>query len=351
VRVLIYSPTFHPNVGGLETVTRLLAEGLHEIGHEIVVICTTPSAAPEPFGFRVVRNPGWRDLLRLSRWCEVYFQSNVSLKGLWPLLLVRRPWVVSHHSWYCQSDGRITWRDRLKRWLLRRAAASIAVSRAIADDLGSPALVIGNPYRDDLFRRLDGVDRDTELVFLGRLVSDKGCDLLLDALARLADSGLRPRLTIVGDGPEAPRLSRQMHEHGLEERVTMAGLCQGEELVRLLNGHRILVVPSRYDEPFGIVALEGLACGCRVVGSEGGGLRDAIGPGGWTFPNGDAAALAELLGRVLRGELPEPDPEAVRDHLARHARARIVAAYAAVIERIGDAHSPDRTDDEPSATP
>ena len=62
---------------------------------------------------RIVRRPSLLELLRWTRWCDVFHQANVSLRGLWPLLLVRRPWVVSHHSWYCRSDGRITWKDRL----------------------------------------------------------------------------------------------------------------------------------------------------------------------------------------------------------------------------------------------
>jgi glycosyltransferase involved in cell wall biosynthesis len=276
------------------------------------------------------------------RWCEVFLQQNVSLRGLWPLLFVRRPWAVSHHSWYCRSDGRIAWQDRLKRRLLRHAAVSIAVSRAVAADLATPAtpatpaIIIGNPYRDALFRLLPGVERSQQLAFVGRLVSDKGVDVLLDALALLAVRGLAPRLTVIGDGPEAPRLREQAARLGLSERVELVGTKTGEELVQLLNEHRILVVPSRYNEPFGIVALEGIACGCLVVGSAGGGLAEAIGPCGFTFANGDAAALADLLERLLR------DPAAGRDrlahaeaHLARHRARTVAAAYlAALVEGV-----------------
>ena len=66
-----------------------------------------------------------------------------------------------------------------------------------------------------------------------------------------------------------------------------------------MRRHKIMVIPSLYDEPFGIVALEGIASGCVVVGSQGGGLKDAIGPCGITFPNGDVAALASCLEALL----------------------------------------------------
>jgi glycosyltransferase involved in cell wall biosynthesis len=103
--------------------------------------------------------------------------------------------------------------------------------------------------------------------------------------------------------------------------------------VRLLNAHRILVVPSRYDEPFGIVALEGIACGCLVIGSRGGGLKEAIGPCGLTFDNGDAAGLAGLLeaaladpGRFL------PSPQVVAEHLSLHRSEHVLPHYLAVLE-------------------
>jgi len=333
MRILVYTPAFLPKIGGLELNTAHLAEQIRKAGHEVTVVTTTPGGSPDS-GYRVVRNPSPGELLRWTRWCDVFYQSNVSLRGLWPLLLVRRPWVVSHHSWYCRTDGRIAWPDRLKRWLLRFAASSIAVSQAVADDLEVHSVVIPNPYRDDLFRRLPGIERTEDLVFLGRLVSDKGVDVLLDALARLAGEGLRPRLAIVGDGPEAPRLREQSARLGLGGQVEFLGIRKGEELVEILNRHRILVVPSRYNEPFGIVVLEGIACGCIVVGSQGGGLREAIGPCGDTFRNGDAADLARVLGHRLRHpELDASCHEQAAAHLALHSTARATAAYLREIER------------------
>lgn len=328
MRVLLYSPAFPPQVGGLEIHVATLAAELAALGQEVAVVTRTPGADAGDLPYQVVRRPGPGELLRWTRWCDVFFQANVSLRGLWPLVLVRRPWAVSHHSWYRRVDGRIPWRDRLKRSLVRRAAASIAVSRAVAADLGTPCLVIENAYRDRLFRVLPDVERGRDLVAVARLVSDKGIDLLLDALALLARQGVRPGLTVVGDGPERARLEQRAECLGVSAQVDFRGTVTGETLVRLLNAHRVLVVPSRYDEPFGIVALEGIACGCAVVGSAGGGLGDAIGPCGRTFPNGDVPALARALADLLH------DPQAreaclahAAEHLARHGSVRAAERY------------------------
>jgi glycosyltransferase involved in cell wall biosynthesis len=274
------------------------------------------------------------------RWADVVEHANVSLRGAWPLLLVRRPWVVSHHSWYCRSDGRVAWQDRLKRWSLRFADASIAVSAAIAADVGRPSEVIPNAYRDSLFRILPHADRSRDLVFVGRLVSDKGADLLLQALARLAAAGRPRELTVIGTGPESDPLARLAHRLGLTDRVHFLGPRTGYELVEQLNRHRVLVVPSRYAEPFGIVALEGIACGCAVIGTEGGGLPDAIGPCGVVVPNGDAAALADAIDALLS------DPArlaalraAAAGHLSEHRVQRVGERYLAAFERAREARS------------
>jgi glycogen(starch) synthase len=331
MKILIYSPAFLPSIGGLEIGQALLADRLTRLGHEVAVVTRTAAAGAGDAGafrFQVLRQPGPVELLRAVRRCDVFFQANVSLRGLWPLLLVRRPWAVSHHSWYCRSDGHLAWQDRLKRYLLRFAAVSISVSRAVAADLATPSLVIPNAYRDELFRILPEVERTVELVFLGRLVSDKGVDVLIAALCELAARGLRPRLTVVGDGPELPGLRAQAARLGVANQVDFQGTRKDGELVPLLNRHRILVVPSRYDEPFGVAALEGIACGCVVVGSEGGGLPEAIGPAGVSFRNGSAEDLADRLAEVLSH--PE-ELAALRAgaaaHLALHGSERIARLY------------------------
>ena len=96
--------------------------------------------------------------------------------------------------------------------------------------------------------------------------------------------------------------------------------------------HRILVVPSRWREPFGLVALEGIACGCVAVVSADGGLIDAAGPCGRSVPNGDVPALA----RCLRELLTEPTQIAYLRagadvHLARHASSAVAQRYLEII--------------------
>jgi glycogen(starch) synthase len=334
VKILIYSPAFLPLVGGLELNTAGLALEMARQAHLVTIITTTPS--PQSDGdeafkpVNVIRNPPPGTLIRWFRWSDVILFQNISLRGMWPLLVAPRPWVSAHHSWYRRTDGDIAWPDRIKRMLARRPGRSIAVSHAVARDLGDVPVVIENAYRDDLFRRLPAGRRYKELLFVGRLVSDKGVDHLIEALASLRKEGANLRLTVVGDGPERQALERQAADSGLQ--VEFLGTRTDETLVRLMNEHQILVVPSRYDEPFGTVALEGIACGCLVVASRGGGLVDAVGPCGLTFKNGDPEDLARTLraavAAVNRGE---PDTKLLEEHLDRHKAPAVASRYLAVL--------------------
>lgn len=328
VKILLGSHHFFPSTGGIETVSELLAREFVAAGHEVRVVTETSGNADSRF--EVVRRPGAFELFRQVRWSDVLLQNNISLRTLWPLLFVRRPLFIVHQTWITNPDGTVGWRHRLKRWVLR-FATSFAISRAVADRLPVPAQIVGNPYDDTVFKISPGTARSRELIFVGRLVSDKGANLLLDALKLLPT---RPRLTIVGDGPERAHLERQVVDSQLQSHVEFAGAQRGEQLAQLFRQHEILVVPSLWQEPFGIVALEGIACGCVAVGSAGGGLSEAIGPCGVTFPNGNTSALAEAIARLLAD--PQ-ERERLRQnsgaHLARFAPRQIAGVYLDAMEK------------------
>lgn len=324
MNIAIFSPNFHPLTGGLENVVLDLSTEFQRLGHPTTVITLTPAEAPDAFPFRVLRRPGFFRQLMAMRRADVVLMFNVSLKGVLPWLFSGRPLVVSHHT--PNTNDRL---GRLKAWVARRLAkGNVACSTWLARQFVG-AVSIPNPYNDTLFRSTQPwVFRKRDIAFVGRLVSDKGADLLLEALAMLRDDGHLPGLTIIGAGPEEAALRRQTRELDLEEQVVFAGEKKGIELAGLLNEHRYLVVPSRWAEPFGLVALEGLACGCIVIGSQDGGLPEALGDFGLTFPNGDVRALALRLKMALEKTVKYlPEPEQLATHLRRHERAAAAQTY------------------------
>jgi glycogen(starch) synthase len=333
MRILFSSYAFRPSVGGIETVSEILAEEFVAAGHEVELITETPGDVFGERRYRVNRRPSLKNLIALVRSCELFFQNNISLRSLLPALLLKKRAIVVHQTWIRNMRGEIGSIGRLKRMLLSRVT-NVAISQAIATDIARNCTIIPNPYRDELFRTVPGIARERTLVFVGRLVSDKGVDLLLRALAQLRSEGLEPDLTIVGTGPEQQNLAALMRELKLQDQVFFAGQKTGEELVRLLNQHRIMVIPSLWAEPFGVVALEGIACGCAIIGSEKGGLKEAIGPCGVTFENGNERSLADALKHLLQDEeLADSFRRAGPGHLERFKAGKIAREYLQLFEK------------------
>ena len=333
MRILFSSYAFRPSVGGIETVSEILVEEFIAAGHEVELVTETPGDVFGETRYRINRSPSLKELRRLLQSSDVFFQNNISLRSLLPALLFRKRTILVHQTWIRNERGKIGWNGRFKRMLLGRVT-NVAISGALARDISRKSVIIPNPYRDELFRIVPGIERDRTLVFVGRLVSDKGVDVLLRALAQLQRDELKPNLTIVGAGPELANLSALARELNLQDQVSFAGQKKDEELVRLLNQHRIMVIPSRWAEPFGVVALEGIACGCAVIGSEGGGLKEAIGPCGITFENGNERSLADALKRLLQDEeLADSFRRTAPQHLERFKAREVARQYLQLIEK------------------
>ena len=327
LNILFCSVPFHPSIGGTETVSALLAAHFHGAGHRVVLVTRSAGAGPVRDPFEVVRRPSAARLFGLVRDADVVFHNNISLRFAWPQLLLRRPWVVAHHTWIPRRGLAA----RLKRAVLRRAA-NIAISRAVAQSLPVASTLVPNPYADDVFARDAAAARQEDLVFVGRLTDEKGVDRLVAALQLLDARGVRPGLTIVGDGPEAPALRRQAADAGLADRIRFAGWQAAPELVGTLNRHRVLVLPSVCEETFGVVVLEGLACGCVPLVTRSGGLPDAVGDCGLVVARDDAAALADGIAALLGDAGLQEDFRArAPEHLRRHTRERIGQDYLRVL--------------------
>jgi glycosyltransferase involved in cell wall biosynthesis len=334
MKILFSSYAYAPDVGGIETVSALLAREFVAAGDQVVLATETPAQTSGSNPFEVVRNPTLARLGKLVRWCDVVFQNNISLRHLAPALLLGKPVLLVHQTWIRSVAGGIGWNDRIKRTLLPRVK-NVAISQAIASNIKLAAEVIGNPYDDRIFKINTNIDRNREVIFVGRLVSDKGADVLLRALGILKERKISANLTIVGRGPEEENLRALVRKLSLDQSVTFVGEKVGRELAELMNHHQVIVIPSRWPEPFGIVALEGIACGCIAVGSEQGGLSEAIGNCGITFRNGDSEELAARLAELLRDStVREKFRTATPLHLERFRAQTVAQRYLALLREL-----------------
>jgi glycogen(starch) synthase len=316
LRILLSSHAFAPSVGGIESVSAILAREWSKSGHVVRITTETPGEATWE-GIPVLRSPGRKALRNWIADADLYFQNHISLRSLLPALGLGKQIAVLHQTYLWPWDQRAGFAGWGK-WLVSRRLRNLAISKAVAAHLPAGTPVVGNPYDASTFKVLPDIRLKKEFLFVGRFVSDKGVGLLLEAMRRLRvnhpEAG-STRLTLVGGGPEESNLRRIAADAGLSDLVTFAGPLAGDALAQMYNAHRILVVPSTWPEPFGIVALEGAACGCFVVASSAGGLPEAVGPAGDLFDHGNVDSLANALKRALSSGRTV-DGEAVEQHLS-----------------------------------
>ena len=328
MNIVFYAPRFLPAVGGLERVTALWAEWLASQGHQVVLITFTPAQvhgqappladAPCP-AYTVLRHPGFWQQWRAMRRAQVVVQMDVSLKGLLPWLLCGRPLVISHHTGLYPPQGAKPLKQRLKyavcQWL---AKGQTACSHYIAAQLPGKPVIIHSPYQPAIFYPRHQPRQPFQVLYVGRLVSIKGVQVLLQAMQEAQQSlGTALQLTVAGQGPMEAELKAKAGQGGLQ--VHWLGSLPPAQVAALMNTLPLVVVPS-LQEPFGTVVPEALACGASVICSNAGGLPEAAGhthPLAQVVPANDAGALAAAIVAFFKQEVvPAPNPQALHRHLA-----------------------------------
>jgi glycogen synthase len=139
------------------------------------------------------------------------------------------------------------------------------------------------------------------VLLVGRLVYEKGFHLALDALARVIAGVGGARFVVAGSGTAEAELREQAQRLGLMEHGSFLGWIGDDMLHSLYRVAEIAIVPSIY-EPFGLVALEAMACGCMCIVADTGGLREVVpadGTVGLRFRSRDSGDLGEVLAQIL----------------------------------------------------
>lgn len=212
----------------------------------------------------------------------------------------------------CYGNGCLPLRDwaplmaQLKLFSLWKGVfkAVLANSESVRDALllngidGVEVLHYGIPRRPE-----SPILSETPTVaFAGRLVREKGVDILIRAFAKIIKELPSATLIIAGDGPERERIKRLISSSNLKSHVELHGHLHHTEIDGMLNRAWVQAVPSVWSEPFGITAAEAMMRGTAVVATASGGLKEIIenGKNGFVVPPGDVDALAERLLLLLR---------------------------------------------------
>jgi glycosyltransferase involved in cell wall biosynthesis len=338
--------------GGLESVVRALATGQARQGHVVRVVAVLGAHGAPPPWLEALAREGV-DVIPLTLPGRRYLRERAAVAVLCREL---GPDVVHSHGYRSDVVGAAGarqagvptvstvhgftgggWKNRLYERLqcraLRAFDAVVAVAMPLAERLALAGVprerlhVIPNAFgggttfvtRADARQMLGVAEGVLHIGFVGRLGREKGADVLIDAIHRLAERNLV--VSIVGDGRERRALERQAAALGLEEIVRFHGLMP--DAARLLRAFDVLVLSSR-TEGTPIVLLESMAAGVPVVASRVGGVPDVVtSRDALLVPPEQPALLASAIASVLR---------APRAAAARATRASARLAGIAAVE-------------------
>lgn len=337
-KILLTAFDFPPQWGGVATYSWELAQSLHQLGHEVIVVTRKRAGIPLA-DFQIVALPMAKSgmlsfpfltaqiLPLLRRWqpdhiiCTLWLPGALASYIAIKLLGKKIPFSIAVHGMeIVESNTTLLKRLRGKLTLLKQkcfthAAHCFCVSQFTKDLLLQTVKmepervhVVNNGVNANNFSRKSSQNSLTfpTLLTACRLMPNKGIDQVIRALPRMVQEFPNLKYYILGDGPDKARLISLAARCGVASHVEFTGKVDHETLVKHYQKADLFVMLSRREqhlvEGFGLVFLEAALCGTPSLGGASGGIPDAIADGetGWLVdPNNGPLIEAKLLS-ILR---------------------------------------------------
>jgi glycogen(starch) synthase len=341
MRILIWSDAFWPQIGGLEIFCMRLTTELSRRGHECLVITDERTqggdSSPYHYGPTPVYQFPFRDLLlradlvalrstqqAISQLVDTFrpdvIHVNASQGSVYYFVRQqkrrRSPAVLTLHDCFL-----MLLRGDLAAASFQNVDSVVAISEFIRGEVLDYEPALSKKVHTILNALpvppvpVEPLPWPPRLLAFGRLVFDKGFDLAIEAFAQIAAEFPEATLTVAGNGIEAAALCQLADKAQLTHRIHFTGWVEPDRIPALINQHTLILVPSRWQEPFGLVALQSAQMGRPVIASRRGGLPEIVQDGvtGCLFENENCNQLAAHLRLLI-------DDRAHTEALGRQAR-------------------------------
>jgi glycosyltransferase involved in cell wall biosynthesis len=189
------------------------------------------------------------------------------------------------------------------------------------ENLADRVTTLRNAVNLSVFSPRQGIDKQWDIAFLGRLETMKAVDLFPEMLLQLKQGFPELRMLMTGDGSYKDTLLQGLEEKGVSEMVDYLGVVETERVPDLINRSRIFLYPSR-REPFGLSIIEAMACAVPVVTTNVYGPGEIVthGEDGLAVPPGEVDPLVEAIGALL-------SDEELQSKLGKNARRTVESHY------------------------
>jgi N-acetyllactosaminide 3-alpha-galactosyltransferase len=345
MKIAMLVPFFYPHTGGTEKYVKDLSAVLVKKGHEVTVISNNipkdkgaPREETYPEGFRVIRLDAinmftylpvswWQFSLKMLQGFDIVHVHVPAFSFLRSVAgRIKQPLIVTYHCDATVSEKYFgvpvpRWfvpvfeetHNAYARMFLPKADAIITTSEAYAST--SPVMKhfphhvvpigIFHDAIDAMQKKLNltpDKKNPRQILFLGRLAGNKGCDYLVKAMPKILAKFPDTKLIICGDGEEKQHILDHIQHFNIEKSITLLGTATFDKLVELFYTSIAYVFPSiNRLEAFGIVQLEAMSNYTAVVGSDIPGPNSVMEPGksGLLVPPMNPDAISNAVNSLL----------------------------------------------------
>ena len=308
MKIIQWAFPFLPTQGGREVMIDNLSRELQILGHEVMVVTDTDGSEKLSLPYQVLRlnalNPAESiqairdfapEIIHVHNFLD---NSVVMLRSL----NLDSKIILTLHNEHKSSPDR-TAQARFD-WARQSVSEIVAISDFVklsieqsGDFEGVPVSRIWNGTEMVIEPKPLGQD----ILFMGRIQPEKGLGFLLASMFLLVQKHPRARLQIVGDGPFRKTFENLARDLCLEKNVRFLGWQTGQNLERFITDARMIVVPSAWKEPFGLVAIEAMMNQRPVIVTDRGGLPELVeaGKNGFVVQPGDILELAARMSQLV----------------------------------------------------
>ncbi len=317
-RFALLSEFYPPDIGGIQSTLELFARSL---GDDVTVIA--PHVASDE---QHIRRSLFSGTSRPSWWWLVSWFNSAKADGLelaifghWSRAVLAAgiagiPFAIFVHGNDLLEDERRWYMRPIMNYLLRRARwiavnSSFMANRVHHHGVPKARIVEAHPYvsANRVLLESRSAVAGRKLVTAARLVKRKNITTLLDVVSQLRKAYPDCTLDVIGDGPEREALEQKAQELGIGDAVTFHGFIDEDEKWKLLSHADVFIMTPTIEaggrdiEGFGLVYIEASAVGLPVIGSDTGGIRDAIADGvtGFLVQSNDTDAIVKKVAQLF----------------------------------------------------
>jgi glycosyltransferase involved in cell wall biosynthesis len=312
MKILIYTESFFPDMGGLERNTYTIATTLVALGHTVTVLTGTLKTDDASYPFDVVRSRNYPAFFSAIRQTDLIFiNGGISMKicGLALLLFKKYMILYANSNLYLRENDRFG--TRIRKFLAEKAALNIALSDYAKNRLKA---LLNNQKVEKLLNPIDGKleqiaadklnnkpNKIYDILFAGRMIEGKGIFILIDALASIKSTLKDLKIAFAGEGEHTEKLIAYAKEKGINSEYL--GRLDNADLIDTYLQSKVLIVPSStHIEGNPLVIAEAISLGVPVIASNQDAMIEAVGDAGYIFKSGESNDLADKIKLLFSGQ-------------------------------------------------